>query len=127
MRPVLILLAAAPLLMGQGGNTGLPRPFCAFGEGLSALREVERQSALPVPGVSEGRARGEAVVAALDGAATTFTGCRCTRLAELTREAVLVAQSAPSEASVARLGQVFSQIRFRTQLVREQSERQGCR
>lgn len=123
MRPVLILLACAPLLMGQG----LPRPFCAYGEGLSALREVERQSALPVPGVSQGRARGEEVVATLAGAATTFTGCGCPRLAELTREAVLVAQSAPSEASVARLNQVFSQIRFRTQLAREQSERQGCR
>jgi len=127
MRPLLILLAGAPLLMAQGSPTGLPRPFCAYGEGLAALREVERQSALPVPGISEGRARGEAVLAALGGAASTFNGCGCPRLAELTREAALVGQSAPSEASVARLSQVFSQIRFRTQLAREQSERQGCR
>ncbi|UPY37103.1 hypothetical protein [Sediminicoccus sp. KRV36] len=123
MRPVLILAALSPLLMGQG----LPRPLCAYGEGLSALRDVERQSALPVPGVTEGRARGEVVVSALQNAAGIFSGCGCPRLAELTREAVLVAQSAPSEASVARLSQVFSQIRFRAQLVREQSERQGCR
>lgn len=123
MRPVLILLATAPLLMAQG----LPRPFCDFGQGLAALREVEREAARPVPGITEGRARGEAAVAALDSAAGIFTGCGCPRLAELTREARLVAQSAPSEASVARLGQVFGQIRFRAQLAREHADRQGCR
>jgi hypothetical protein len=127
MRPLLILLASAPLLMAQGSHTGLPRNHCGYGEGLSALRDVERQAALPAPGVTEGRARGEAMLSALGGAAHTFTGCGCPRLADLTREAILVAQSAPSEASVARLNQVFSQIRFRTQLAREQSERQGCR
>jgi hypothetical protein len=123
MRRVLILVAAAPLLMAQG----LPRPFCDFGQGLSALRTVEREAALPVPGVTEGRARGEAAVAGLETAAGIFTGCGCPRLAELTREARLVAQSAPSEASVARLTQVFGQIRFRAQLAREHSDRQGCR
>lgn len=117
------LLILTPLLMAQG----VPRPFCAYGEGLSALTEVERAAALPVPGVNDGRARGEAAVAALGGAANIFTGCGCPRLAEVTREALTVAQSAPSEASVARLGQVFAQIRFRTQLAREQAERQGCR
>lgn len=124
MRRVLSLLAVAPLLMGQGG---LPRPYWAYGEGLSALREVEREAALPVPGVSQGRARGEAAVAALGAAATTFNGCGCPQLAEWTREALLVAQSAPSEASVARLSQVFAQIRFRARLAREHAERSGCR
>jgi hypothetical protein len=123
MRNLLILLATAPLLMAQG----LPRPYCGYGEGLAALREVAREAALPVPGIMEGRARGEAVVGALTGAAATFTGCGCPRLAELTREAVRVAQSAPSEASIARLSQVFGQVGFRTQLAREQSERAGCR
>lgn len=128
MRPVLILVAAAPLLMAQASpGGGLPRPFCDFGQGLSHLREVEREAALPVPGITEGRARGEAAVAALESAASLFTGCGCPRLAEVTREARLVAQSAPSEASVARLTQVFGQIRFRAQLAREQYERQGCR
>ena len=64
MRRVLILAAAAPLLMAQG----LPRPFCDFGQGLSALREVEREAALPVPGISEGRPRGEAAVPATGAA-----------------------------------------------------------
>jgi hypothetical protein len=123
MRRILILLAGTPLLLGQG----LPRPFCDFGQGLSALREVEREAALPVPGISEGRARGEAALAALGRAAGIFTHCGCPRLAELTQEARLVGQSAPSEASVARLTQIFGHIRFRTQLAREQSERQGCR
>jgi hypothetical protein len=123
MRNLLILLATAPLLMAQG----LPRPYCGYGEGLAALREVAREAALPVPGIMEGRARGEAVVSALAGAAATFTACGCARLAELTQEAVRVAQSAPSEASIARLSQVFGQVGFRTRLVREQSERAGCR
>ena len=120
MRHLLIL---TPLLMAQG----LPRPYCAYGEGLAALGQVEREAALPVPGVALGRARGEVTVAALASATATFTGCGCPRLAEVTSEALTVAQSAPSEASVARLGQVFAQIRFRTQLAREQAERQGCR
>ena len=123
MRRVLILGAVAPLLMAQG----LPRPYCDFGRGLSALREVEREAALPVSGISEGRARGEAALSGLQTAAGIFSGCGCPRLAELTREAALVAQSAPSEPSVARLSHIFGQIRFRTQLAREQSERQGCR
>lgn len=124
MRRVLILTAVAPLLMAQGG---LPRAYCGYGEGLTALREVERDAASPMAGVSQGRARGEAAVAALGSAASTFTGCGCPQLAELTREAMLVAQSAPSEASVARLSHVFEQIRFRTRLAREHAERAGCR
>ena len=123
MRNLLILLATAPLLMAQG----IPRPYCAYGEGLSALREVAREAARPVPGIIEGRARGEAMLRALSGAAATFTACGCPRLVELTREAERVAQSAPSEASIARLSQLFGQVAFRTQLVREQSERAGCR
>jgi hypothetical protein len=123
MRNLLILIATAPLLMAQG----LPRPYCGYGEGLAALREVAREAALPVPGILEGRARGEAVLRALSGAAATFTTCGCPRLVELTREAERVAQGAPSEASIARLSQVFGQVAFRTQLVREQSERAGCR
>ena len=123
MRNLLILLATAPLLMAQG----LPRPYCGYGEGLAALRDVAREAALPVPGIVEGRARGEALVSTLSGAATTFTTCGCPRLAELTREALRVAQSAPSEASIARLSQVFGQVGFRTQLARDQSERAGCR
>lgn len=119
-----MLAAVAPLLMAQGG---LPRAYCGYGEGLSALREVERDAASPVAGVSQGRARGEASVAALGAAANSFTGCGCPQLAELTREAMLVAQSAPSEASVARLSHVFAQIRFRARLAREQAERSGCR
>ena len=123
MRNLLILLATAPLLMAQG----LPRPHCGYGEGLSALREVAREAALPVPGIIEGRARGEAMLRVLSGAAATFTACGCPRLAELTREAERAAQGAPSEASLARLNQVFGQVAFRTQLAREQSERAGCR
>jgi len=123
MRRALILVALAPLLMAQG----LPRPLCGFGAGLSHLREVERDTAQPVTGVTEGRARGERMLASLNGAFSTFRDCGCPRLAELAAEAATVAQSGPSEASVSRLTQVFSQIRFRTQLAREQSERQGCR
>lgn len=123
MRNLLILLATAPLLMAQG----LPRPYCAYGEGLAALREAGREAALPVPGILEGRARGESVLRALSGAADTFTACGCPRLAELTREAERVAQSAPSEASIARLGQVFGQVAFRVQLAREHADRAGCR
>jgi hypothetical protein len=123
MRNLLILLATAPLLMAQG----LPRPYCAYGEGLAALRAVAREAALPVPGIMEGRARGETVLRALSGAAATFTGCGCARLAELTREAERVAQGAPSEASLARLTAIFGQVAFRTQLARDESERAGCR
>jgi len=123
MRRALIVMALAPLLMAQG----LPRPLCGFGEGLSHLREVERDAAQPVSGVAEGRARSERMLAKLTRAFSTFRDCGCPRLAELAAEAATVAQSGPSEASVSRLTQVFSQIRFRTQLAREQSERQGCR
>lgn len=123
MRNLLILLATAPLLMAQG----LPRPHCGYGEGLAALREAAREAALPVPGIMEGRARGEAVVTTLTSAMATFNGCGCPRLAELTGEALRVAQSAPSEASIARLSQLFSQARFRMQLAREHAERAGCR
>ena len=123
MRHLLILLATAPLLMAQG----LPRPHCGYGEGLSALREVAREAARPVPGLLEGRARGEALLGALSGAAATFTACGCPRLVERTREAERVAQDAPSEASIARLSQIFGQLGFRTRLAREQAERDGCR
>jgi len=123
MRRALILLALAPLLLAQG----LPRPLCGYGEGLSDLRDVERVAMRPVTGVTEGRQRGEHVLAGLTSAFATFRDCGCPRLAELAAEAATVAQSAPSEASVSRLIQVFSQIRFRTQLAREQSEHQGCR
>jgi hypothetical protein len=122
MRRILILAAAAPLLMAQG----LPRPYCGYGEGRAALREVEREAARPVPGITQGRARGEAAVASLGGAVTIFTACGCPQLAELTREALSVAQSAPSEASIARLADVFAQTRFRAQLARQHSERVGC-
>jgi hypothetical protein len=127
MRNLLILVTTAPLLMAQGSPTGMPRPYCGFGEGLAALREVAREAALPVPGILEGRARGEAMLRALSGAATTFTGCGCPRLAELTREAERVGQSAPSEASIARLSAVFGQVAFRTQLARQHAEREACR
>ena len=122
MRRALILAAAAPLLIAQG----LPRPQCAYGDGLAQVRAVEREAAAAVPGISEGRARGERALTALSGAATIFQSCGCPRLAELTQEAMIVAQGAPSEASIARLMQVSASIRFRTQLTREFSERQGC-
>jgi len=123
MRRVLIVLALSPLLMAQG----LPRPLCGFGEGLSHLREVERDAAQPLTGVTEARVRGERLLASLTSAFATFRDCGCPRLTELAAEAATVAQSAPSEASVSRLAQVFAQIRFRTQLAREQSERHACR
>lgn len=123
MRRAVILLALAPLLMAQG----LPRPLCGFGEGLSQLREVERDATRPVAGVTEGRARGERMLASLNTAFATFRDCGCPRLAELTAEAATVAQSAPSEASVTRLREVFGQIRFRSELARAQMERHACR
>ncbi|MDB5412653.1 MAG: hypothetical protein JWR10_988 [Rubritepida sp.] len=122
MRRALILAAFAPLLMAQG----IPRANCGFGEGLTQLRDVEREAGKPVPGLIEGRARGERAVASLNGAAATFRGCGCARLAELTAEASTVAASAPSESSAARLRAVFAQIRFRAQLARELSERVSC-
>ncbi len=123
MRRALIVLALAPFLMAQG----LPRPLCGFGEGLSHLREVEREAARPVAGLTEGRARGERMLASLVNAFTIFRDCGCPQLTELTAEAATVAQSAPSEASVSRLTQVFAHMRFRTQLAREHSERHTCR
>jgi len=122
VRRILILAAVAPLLMAQG----LPRPYCGYGEGLAALREVEREAARPVPGITQGRARGEGAVASLGGAVTIFAACGCPQLAELTHEALSVAQNAPSEASIARLADIFTQTRFRTQLARQHSERAGC-
>lgn len=127
MRRALILAAVAPLLMAQGRDPGIPRANCGFGEGLAQLRDVEREAGLPVPGVLEGRARGERLLTALNGAARMFSGCGCPRLAEMTLEAVRVAESAPSESSIPRLAQVFGLVRFRAQLVREQTERQSCR
>lgn len=133
MRRALILLALAPLLMAQrmgpGARTeeGVPRQSCGFGEGLGLLRGVEQEAAQRVPGVAEGRARGERAVSGLNSAAATFRGCGCARLAELTAEAASVAASAPSEASVARLTAVFAQVRFRAQLAREFSEERACR
>jgi hypothetical protein len=118
----MILTALAPLLMAQG----LPRPLCGYGEGLAHLRATEREAAQPVPGITEGRSRGERALTALGSAAGTFQACGCARLAELTLDAITVAQSLPAEASLARLAQVFAQTRYRTQLAREFSERQGC-
>ena len=120
---ILVALLMAPAATAQG----IPRANCGFGEGLAQLSDVEGEARLPVPGVLEGRARGERMLGALNTAAGTFRNCGCPRLAELTVEATRVAESAPSEASVPRLTQIFSQLRFRVQLAREQSERQACR
>lgn len=131
MRPALILLAVSPLLMAQVAmaqtEPRLPRARCDFGVGLTHLADVERDAAPPPANLAEGRARGERAVTQLRSAARVFLGCGCPRLAELTTEAASVASSAPSEASVARILQIMEQLRFRMQLVREQSERQGCR
>ncbi len=123
MRRALILAALAPLLMAQAG---IPRRSCGFGEGLGLLRGVEREAAQRVSSVGEGRARGERAVAGLNSAASTFRGCGCARLAQLTAEAATVAASAPSESSVGRLTTVFAQVKFRAQFAREFSEEQGC-
>lgn len=126
MRRALILLALAPLLVAEG-RAQMPRSNCGFGEGLGLLRQVEREAAQRVPSVAEGRARGERAVSALNSIASTFRGCGCARLAELTAEAASAAISLPSEASVARLTTVFAQVRFRAQLAREFSEERACR
>jgi hypothetical protein len=133
MRRALILVALSPLLMAQtmrpGARVddGVPRQSCDFGESLGRLRGVEREAAQRVPGVAEGRARGERAISDLNSAAATFRSCGCARLAQLTAEAATVAGSAPSEASVARLTAVFAQVKFRAQLAREFSEERGCR
>ncbi|TCH99040.1 hypothetical protein EJV46_10880 [Roseococcus sp. SYP-B2431] len=133
MRRVLILAACAPLLMAQslgpGARTeeGIPRQSCGFGEGLGLLRAVEREAAQRVPGVGEGRARGERAVSGLNSAAATFRACGCARLAQLTAEAASAAVAAPAEASVARLTSVFAQVKFRARIAREFSEERACR
>lgn len=133
MRRALILAACAPLLMAQsmgpGARTspGIPQQSCGFGEGLTLLRDIEREAARRVAGIAEGRARGERAVASLGSAASTFRGCGCARLAELTGDAARVAAPAPSEASVARLTEVFAQVKYRTQLAREFSDERACR
>lgn len=131
MRPELILLAAAPLLMAHVAmaqtEPRLPRARCDFGLGLTRLADVEREAALPVTGLAEGRARGQQAMTQLRSATQVFLGCGCPRLAELTTEAASVASTVPSEASAARILQIMEQLRFRLQLVREQAERQGCR
>ncbi|WP_424810588.1 hypothetical protein [Roseococcus sp. YIM B11640] len=123
MRRLLILLALAPMLMGQG----IPRSNCGFSEGWDLLRSAEREAAKPVAGITEGRERGEAVLAALRRAAGQFLRCGCPRLAEMTQEAAVAVASAPSEASVARLTTVLGNTRFRIQLAREFFEAQSCR
>lgn len=128
MRHALILLALAPLLMAQARTgPGIPRQSCGFGEALAQLRGVEQEAGQRVPGVGEGRARGERAVSGLGSAAATFRGCGCARLAELTAEAARVAAPAPSEASVARLTEIFARVKYRTQLAREFSDERGCR
>jgi len=133
MRRVLILAAAAPLLMAQTMppgvrmGEGIPRQSCGYGEALGHLRAVEREAGRRVTGVGEGRLRGERSLAGLETAASAFQACGCARLAELTREAGLVAASTPSEASVARLTELFGQVAFRARLARESSEERGCR
>jgi hypothetical protein len=133
MRRVLILAASMPLLMAQSMppgarmESGIPRQSCGFSDALAQLRDVEREAAQRVASVGEGRARGERAVAGLSSAASTFRGCGCSRLAQLTAEAGTVAASAPSEASVARLTAVFTQVKFRAQLAREFTEERACR
>jgi hypothetical protein len=133
MRRPLILVALMPLLMAQsmgpGARTGpgIPQQSCGFGDGLALLRAVEREAAGRVPSVAEGRARGERAVSGLGSAASTFRACGCPRLAELAGDAARAAAPAPSEASVARLTEVFAQVRFRVQLAREFSDERACR
>lgn len=128
MRRPLILLALVPLLMAQARpGPGVPRQSCGFGEGLQQLRDAEREAGQRVPGVAEGRARGERAVSALRSAASTFRGCGCTRLAQLTAEAGAVAAPAPAEPSVARLTEIFARVKLRVEMAREFSEEQACR
>jgi len=124
MRRALILLALSPLLMAQ---SGVPLPRCDFGAGTGALREGARLTALPVPGLLEGRARGEVVAARLRAAVPVFLGCGCQRLAEFTSEAAGMAASLPGEASMARLVATMEQTRFRISLAEQHLGSQGCR
>jgi len=105
MRRALILVALAPLLMAQG----LPRPLCGFGEGLSHLREVERDTAQPVTGVTQGRARSERMLAGLTSAFSTFRECGCPRLAELTAGKLVISVLAGKK--IASLARIFPHAR----------------
>jgi len=113
MRRALILLALSPLLMAQ---SGVPRPRCDFGGGTEALREGARLTALPIPGLLEGRARGEVVASQLRAAVPVFLGCGCPLLAEFTSEAAGLAASLPGESSMPRLTATMEQTRFRISL-----------
>lgn len=133
MRRALILVALAPLLMAQTlpqrarTDEGVPRQSCGFGEGMAQLRGAERSVAQRVPSTSLGRERAERALADLGSAAATFRGCGCARLAELTRDAAQAAAPAPAEPSVARLTEIFAQVKFRAQLAREFGEERACR
>lgn len=124
MRRALMLLVLSPLLMAQ---SGVPLPRCDFGAGTQALREGARLTAMPIPGLLEGRARGEAVSGRLRAAVPIFLGCGCPRLAEFTAEAAGLAASLPAEASMARLSATMEQTRFRIALAEQHLGRQGCR
>lgn len=124
MRRALILLALSPLLVAQ---SGLPRPRCDFGAAVEALGEAARLGALPVAGLLEGRARGEAMAARLRGAVPVFLGCGCQRLAEYTSEAAGLAANLTGATSMAAFPPTLDQARLRITRAQEQMGRQGCR
>lgn len=123
MRPALIL-ALAPLLMGQGA---LPRPRCDFGAAMERLRAAEELARTQVTGLQQGRELGEALRAAAADLSPRLADCGCRDLAALAAEAATAAAPAGSAADAAAAARDVAHAGFRLGLVRERFAAQGCR
>ena len=114
------LLLAAPAMAQQ--------PRCGFGIGLEAMRQAEQalRAGAAAPGLLPARAAAETAQAALAEAAGRLQGCGCARAAELTGEAVRLAEQAPFESSLDRLARVLDRARLSLGLARDRLGREGC-
>ena len=124
-RPALLL----PALLAAAAPAMAQQPRCGFGLGLEAMRHAEGQlrAGQGAAGLLPGRAAAEAARTALAEAADRLQGCGCARAAELTTEALRLAEQAGFESTQDRLARVLDRARLSLGLARDRLGREGCR
>ncbi|RAI55338.1 hypothetical protein [Roseicella frigidaeris] len=124
-RPALLL----PALLAAAPTPALAQqPRCGFGLGLEAMRQADGQlrAGQAAAGLLPARAAAEAARTALAEAAGRLQGCGCARAAELTAEALRLAEQAGFESAQDRLARVLDRARLSLGLARDRLGREGC-